>query len=164
MYALRNKSRLDAAILTPDGGIICCLTRADAERVVWELNRQFEKCDIMSVVQKESTYRLLSLAAEEFPQLAGVLSESGHANATVCPYCRVDDFVHVEGCRLEHSHEDDARKLRHFEAMERALREIVRNYEAAKDYPGMEHAAKIAWKGANMIAEPALAAYDADKE
>lgn len=111
----------------------------------------------MSVVQKESTYRLLSLAAEEFPQLAGVLSESGHANATVCPYCRVDDFVHVEGCRLEHSHEDDARKLRHFEAMERACRSLIASHDGTAPSPG--HAYCDAVNGART----ALAAYDADK-
>ena len=33
-------------------------------------------------------------------QLAGVLSRNGAANLTVCPRCRVDDFVHVEGCAL----------------------------------------------------------------
>lgn len=50
MYTLRNLSQLDAAIFTPDGGIIYCLTRADAERVVWELNNPPEQCDICGSV------------------------------------------------------------------------------------------------------------------
>ena len=33
-------------------------------------------------------------------KLAGVLSRNGAANLTVCPRCRVDDFVHVENCVL----------------------------------------------------------------
>lgn len=40
-YTLRNINSLDPAILTPDGGIIYAMTRADAERIVWELNRWF---------------------------------------------------------------------------------------------------------------------------
>jgi hypothetical protein len=33
-------------------------------------------------------------------ELAVVLNRNGAANLTVCPRCRVDDFVHVEGCQL----------------------------------------------------------------
>jgi len=33
-------------------------------------------------------------------RVGGVLSRNGHASWTVCPRCRVDDFVHVEGCPL----------------------------------------------------------------
>lgn len=30
--------------------------------------------------------------------VANYLNTHGHANATVCPECHVDDFFHVEGC------------------------------------------------------------------
>ena len=33
-------------------------------------------------------------------KLAGALCRLGAAHLTVCPRCRVDDFVHVEGCAL----------------------------------------------------------------
>lgn len=32
--------------------------------------------------------------------LDSLLSRSGFANLTVCPRCRVDDFIHVEGCEF----------------------------------------------------------------
>lgn len=34
------------------------------------------------------------------------LNKRGYANLTVCPYCRVDDFVHVEGCELSKLNEN----------------------------------------------------------
>ena len=32
--------------------------------------------------------------------VVGVLNKNGCANWTVCPVCHVDDFSHVDGCRL----------------------------------------------------------------
>lgn len=32
--------------------------------------------------------------------MAKVLNDHGLCNWTVCPLCKVDDFVHVEGCEL----------------------------------------------------------------
>lgn len=37
---------------------------------------------------------------EEGDALVHWLNRNGFANLTVCPVCHVDDFVHVEGCRL----------------------------------------------------------------
>lgn len=28
------------------------------------------------------------------------LNEAGHADLTVCPKCKIDDFTHVEGCEF----------------------------------------------------------------
>ena len=33
-------------------------------------------------------------------QLRKALNDGGLCNWTVCPVCRIDDFVHVEGCKL----------------------------------------------------------------
>lgn len=48
----------------------------------------------------ERIYQLLQcldLASEGL--VACYLNMEGHANLTVCPLCRVDDFTHVAGCR-----------------------------------------------------------------
>lgn len=39
MANLRNHWELDPAIIMPDGVIVMAATRADAERIVWEMNR-----------------------------------------------------------------------------------------------------------------------------
>lgn len=33
-------------------------------------------------------------------QVSRFLNGKGYANLTVCPCCRVDDFVHIENCEL----------------------------------------------------------------
>ena len=33
-------------------------------------------------------------------RLSKILNENGAASMTVCPNCRIDDFTHVEGCKL----------------------------------------------------------------
>lgn len=38
MASLRNLWELDSAIIMPDGVVVMAATRADAERIVWELN------------------------------------------------------------------------------------------------------------------------------
>jgi hypothetical protein len=48
----------------------------------------------------EAEYRRFQVINDDHPELTTALNEMGHANWTVCPLCHVDDFVHVEGCRL----------------------------------------------------------------
>ena len=33
-------------------------------------------------------------------KVRNMLNQNGGANLTVCPECREDDFVHVEGCKI----------------------------------------------------------------
>lgn len=48
-------------------------------------------------------YTALSMADEQ-KEVDGKITEwlnvNGFANMTCCPVCHVDDFTHVEGCRL----------------------------------------------------------------
>jgi len=48
----------------------------------------------------EQLYLMLQDLQEKHPELCGWLSDNGYTNLTVCPRCKVDDFVHVEGCKL----------------------------------------------------------------
>jgi len=48
----------------------------------------------------EQLYLILQDLQEKQPELCGWLSDNGYTNLTVCPRCKVDDFVHVEGCKL----------------------------------------------------------------
>ncbi|OLE52661.1 MAG: hypothetical protein AUG51_16960 [Acidobacteria bacterium 13_1_20CM_3_53_8] len=48
--------------------------------------------------------------------LAPLLNELGFCSLTVCPNCRVDDFVHVEGC--EYNFEIRQNELGEFERVE----------------------------------------------
>lgn len=45
---------------------------------------------------------ILNLAYRKFGDDFYQIVESQCANLTVCPECRIDDFVHVEGCTLDH--------------------------------------------------------------
>lgn len=40
-------------------------------------------------------------------KLETLLNQNGGANMTVCPWCRVDDFTHVEGCGLADDSDDE---------------------------------------------------------
>lgn len=48
----------------------------------------------------EHLYLMLQELQDIKPELCGWLSSNGYTNLTVCPRCKVDDFVHVEGCKL----------------------------------------------------------------
>ena len=54
----------------------------------------------MSTTPSREDYIKLGYLAVLEPQLARILNENGGANITCCPECRVDDFVHVEGCSV----------------------------------------------------------------
>jgi len=55
----------------------------------------------MSDVLSQRDYLFLQeLDLQTNGKLAALLNANGCANWTVCPECRVDDFTHVEGCRL----------------------------------------------------------------
>lgn len=43
---------------------------------------------------------LQSLDVETNGEVESHLNNACHGNLTVCPVCQVDDFVHVQGCRL----------------------------------------------------------------
>ena len=49
----------------------------------------------------EEIYLILEEAdIESLGEVAKFLNESGKPSMTVCPVCKVDDFIHVEGCSL----------------------------------------------------------------
>jgi len=48
----------------------------------------------------EKHYKYLERLARKNPSLCGVLNLEGAANLTVCPECRIDDFIHSEDCVL----------------------------------------------------------------
>ncbi len=37
---------------------------------------------------------------EENLEFVNWLNHNGFANLTCCPYCHVDDFAHVQGCKI----------------------------------------------------------------
>ena len=52
-------------------------------------------------IDEEVYLALEKLDIEQFDTaLSHFLNSKGYANLTVCPCCRVDDFVHVESCEL----------------------------------------------------------------
>lgn len=55
----------------------------------------------------EAEYRRFQVINDDYPELTAALNEMGHANWTVCPVCRVDDFVHVDGCRIQVAGEEE---------------------------------------------------------
>lgn len=55
----------------------------------------------MELTIQEKIYKQLEfLDINEAYAVSKFLNSNGYANLTVCPECRVDDFVHVEGCKL----------------------------------------------------------------
>ena len=60
--------------------------------------KHFGKARFHEVERK--IYRALQKANEKDQAINTWLNFAGYANLTVCPECRVDDFVHVEGCKL----------------------------------------------------------------
>lgn len=57
----------------------------------------------IKLTPQSSLYKLLEHFVLNDKKYGGVLYRhinSYKANLTVCPECRVDDFTHVEGCRL----------------------------------------------------------------
>lgn len=49
---------------------------------------------------EEHLYLILQELQNKRPELIKWLCDNGYTNLTVCPRCKVDDFVHVEGCEL----------------------------------------------------------------
>ncbi len=54
----------------------------------------------MSQILNIKDYKILQKLNDKNNSLCGILNRNGMPNATVCPICHVDDFVHVEGCKL----------------------------------------------------------------
>lgn len=50
--------------------------------------------------EKEAYIFLQTLDEKTNGKLTDALNAHNGASATVCPCCRIDDFVHVEGCKL----------------------------------------------------------------
>jgi hypothetical protein len=57
---------------------------------------------MMSEEDKDCIYAALYLAdaLEADNRMMDWLNHNGFCNLTVCPMCRVDDFTHVEGCKM----------------------------------------------------------------
>lgn len=54
----------------------------------------------MSHTLNVKDYNILQKLNDKNNILCGILNRNGMANVTVCPICRVDDFIHIEGCKL----------------------------------------------------------------
>lgn len=60
----------------------------------------------MKITIEEKIYKVLEeLDIDEHFEVSKFLNSKGYANLTVCPKCRIDDFIHVEGCPLNSSKE-----------------------------------------------------------
>lgn len=55
----------------------------------------------MELTIEEKIYKALeNLDIEEHYAVSAFLNSNGYPNLTVCPRCKVDDFVHVEDCEF----------------------------------------------------------------
>ena len=54
----------------------------------------------MPELSHEDYDTLQKIDIENAGALAQIFNRNGLARWTVCPLCHVDDFIHVEGCKL----------------------------------------------------------------
>ena len=60
-----------------------------------------ENFEVNNLNDEELKYYALFMLNMKYDDHIGVLlNKRGNPNLTVCPYCRVDDFVHVESCKI----------------------------------------------------------------
>ena len=60
-----------------------------------------KKLSLHASLQAETYLKLQKLNYLSRDVLYKILNDNGAANLTVCPSCKVDDFVHVVGCPLQ---------------------------------------------------------------
>jgi hypothetical protein len=65
-------------------------------QVMSENDKDWDSPDFIKV------YLAVALANMQEPDdsIMDWLNQNGFCNLTVCPECRVDDFTHVEGCKI----------------------------------------------------------------
>ena len=65
-----------------------------------------KKLSLHASLQKETYQMLQKLNCISQDKLTQILNNNGAANLTVCPVCKIDDFIHVEDCPLQPSIND----------------------------------------------------------
>lgn len=58
------------------------------------------KCPIISHPNSRMLTHILNLLYDEFGDKAYKIIQDNCPNFTVCYDCRIDDFCHIEGCKL----------------------------------------------------------------
>ena len=65
-----------------------------------------KKLSLHAGLQAETYRTLQKLDCISHDKLTQILNNNGVANLTVCPVCKIDDFIHVEDCPLQPTREN----------------------------------------------------------